>query len=70
MDLIMGEVQGYLRLMIHLLCSKIRRKDWKTWQDYVVLLCSARSIPLTEICALLIRTSIFPIFPMLVLQHC
>lgn len=36
MDLIMGEVLGrLLKLMFHLLCSKIQRKDWKTWQDYV-----------------------------------
>lgn len=70
MDLIMGEVQGcLLKLMFHLLCRKIRRKDWKIWQDYVVLLCSARSILLTEVCALLIRTLIFQIFPMRVLQH-
>lgn len=42
MDFIMGEVQGrLLKLIFHLLCRKIRRKDWKTWQDYVVLLCSA-----------------------------
>ncbi len=64
MDFIMGEVQGrLLKLIFHLLCRKIRRKDWKTWQDSIVLLCSARSILLTEVCALLIRTLIFPNLP-------
>lgn len=64
MDLIMGEVQGcLLKLMFPSLCSKIRCKDWKTWQDSIVLLCSARSISLTEVCALLITTLIFPNLP-------
>lgn len=61
MDFIMGEVQGHLlKLMFHLYVVKYGVKIGKTWQDYVVLLCSARSVALTEVCALLIRTLIFP----------